>query len=137
MTKQFDNVSSRYGAPMGRWEWHEIVPVFHSVRLYRVKLNAGGYDDGGAYWGIGKPLFCFEQPDLEQRDCCGNLVHFRVFIRAESRLRALAQAGISPRMLKRPPMADWRKLRQLEFKGCISASGVQLRQKLQELGFED
>jgi hypothetical protein len=25
--------------------------------LQRVPLNSGGYDSGGAYWGIGRPLY--------------------------------------------------------------------------------
>ena len=29
-----------------------------SVRLFRVRLDAGGYDDGGAYWGAGARLYC-------------------------------------------------------------------------------
>jgi len=28
------------------------------VRLFRVKLDSGGYDDGGAYWGHGEPIWC-------------------------------------------------------------------------------
>lgn len=27
------------------------------VHLARVRINQGGYDSGGAYWGIGQPLF--------------------------------------------------------------------------------
>jgi hypothetical protein len=27
------------------------------VSLRRVRLDSGGYDNGGAYWGIGKPLY--------------------------------------------------------------------------------
>lgn len=27
------------------------------ITLRRVRLNAGGYDSGGAYWGGGKPLY--------------------------------------------------------------------------------
>lgn len=26
-------------------------------QLYRVRLNNGGYDRNGAYWGIGNPLY--------------------------------------------------------------------------------
>lgn len=28
--------------------------------LQRVRLDAGGYDSGGAYWGVGAPLYRFE-----------------------------------------------------------------------------
>lgn len=27
------------------------------LTLQRVKLDRGGYDSGGAYWGLGKPLW--------------------------------------------------------------------------------
>jgi hypothetical protein len=27
------------------------------VSLRRVRINGGGYDDGGAYWGHGQPLY--------------------------------------------------------------------------------
>lgn len=32
--------------------------VGRRTRLERVRLDAGGYDKGGAYWGLGNPLFC-------------------------------------------------------------------------------
>ncbi len=28
------------------------------LQLYRVPLNAGGYERNGAYWGRGGPLYC-------------------------------------------------------------------------------
>lgn len=31
--------------------------------LQRVRLDSGGYDEGGAYWGHGAPLFRFESED--------------------------------------------------------------------------
>jgi hypothetical protein len=54
---QMPNVSSKYGAPMGRDQGDSQVPG-RWVRLFRVRINKGGYDDGGAYWGIGQPLYC-------------------------------------------------------------------------------
>jgi hypothetical protein len=47
------NVSSKYGAPMGRRSF----AVSGKVHLVRVRLN-GDYDSGGAYWGQGAPLWC-------------------------------------------------------------------------------
>ena len=57
-------VNTRYGAPMGRsdcppdgiWEfsdenWSDF-PYFDRA----VPLDSGGYDRGGAYWGLGSPL---------------------------------------------------------------------------------
>lgn len=44
------------------------------ANLYRVAIDKGGYDKGGAYWGIGKPLYCvhtdgfqaFQRADTKQ-----------------------------------------------------------------------
>lgn len=56
------NVSSKYGAPMGRrstskrdLEREQIKPG--KLYLQRVRLDSGGYDSGGAYWGHGEPLY--------------------------------------------------------------------------------
>jgi hypothetical protein len=52
------NVSSRYGAPMGRPSTPGTVAA-PGVKLHlnRIRLNQGGYDSGGAYWGIGPSLY--------------------------------------------------------------------------------
>lgn len=70
-------VHSRYGAPMGR---PSSAALSGRVRLSRVRLNRGGYDDGGAYWGHGQPLWRAEDADGEQR-----------FLRAPDRAAAKAQ----------------------------------------------
>jgi len=49
MSKQFSDVNSQYGAPMGRSEYNKPPTKARKVRLYQVKINSGGYDDGGAY----------------------------------------------------------------------------------------
>ncbi len=41
--------TSKYGASMGRSTSGE--PLVGKVSLRKVKLDAGGYDEGGAYWG--------------------------------------------------------------------------------------
>lgn len=49
-------VSAKYGAPMGRsgsWIYEPGAPIV----LQRVELDSGGYDEGGAYWGFGDPLW--------------------------------------------------------------------------------
>lgn len=54
------NVSSKYGAPMGRRS-DRLDGVVGKVHLQRVPFVSGDYDPGGAYWGGGpgtKPLFC-------------------------------------------------------------------------------
>lgn len=58
-------VVGRYGAPMGRPSNAYIPPPGSRVRLFRVPINNGGYDRGGAYWGIGDPLYCASGPGGE------------------------------------------------------------------------
>lgn len=48
-------VNCRYGAPMGRPSRNQ--DCAGKVSLRRVPINSGGYDPGGAYWGIGQPLW--------------------------------------------------------------------------------
>jgi hypothetical protein len=53
-------VNCQYGAPMGRSSDHLsglIVEPQEKVTLRRIRINSGGYDSGGAYWGLGQPLF--------------------------------------------------------------------------------
>lgn len=73
--KLLDDVSSKYGAPMGRPTIvgpRQVVPVVTSdvfaekVRCFRVALDSGGYDSGGAYWGVGPPsLYCAMGDDFQ------------------------------------------------------------------------
>jgi hypothetical protein len=49
------NVSSKYGAPMGR---RETANLEGKVHLQRVPLYDGCYDKGGAYWGGPSNLWC-------------------------------------------------------------------------------
>jgi len=50
------NVSSKYGAPMGRHS--NPNDLFGLIRLCRVPLYDGCYDKGGAYWGGPSNLWC-------------------------------------------------------------------------------
>jgi hypothetical protein len=51
-------VNTAYGAPMGRRTGPEYLDLGAGrVLLRRIRLDAGGYDPGGAYWGIGQPLY--------------------------------------------------------------------------------
>lgn len=55
----------RYGAPMGRpvtGRQFEVLPDAPPFHLVRVRLDSGGYDRGGAYWGHGEPLYEFTGP---------------------------------------------------------------------------
>lgn len=55
--------------------------VVGKVRLTRVSLDRGGYDNGGAYWGIGEPLWYAVSE-------CGE---YAAFFRAPSREAAKAK----------------------------------------------
>lgn len=48
---------TRYGAQMGRHTGP--MPSAQAVKwtLQRVRVDAEGYDPGGAYWGLGQPLY--------------------------------------------------------------------------------
>lgn len=57
---KLENVSSKYGAPMGRHSTCTLESMTGKVHLRRVDLNMGGYDNGGAYWGSGAPIWQVE-----------------------------------------------------------------------------
>lgn len=60
-------VSCKYGAPMGR---RSSAAVSGKVKLNQVRLDSGGYDSGGAYWGTGQALW-------HCQDSEGNELFFR------------------------------------------------------------
>ena len=70
---------SRYGASMGR-PVDRVDGHMTGCKLYRVRLNRDGYDNGGAYWGAGLPLYCLTDADA-------NAIGFQ---RAPSRVKAFA-----------------------------------------------
>jgi len=59
MSAPESKVSCKYGAPMGR-AYDGVGALAGKVRLRRVRLDSGGYDSGGAYWGAGLPLWYAE-----------------------------------------------------------------------------
>jgi len=89
MSKQFSDVNSQYGAPMGRFEYNKPPTKARMVRLYQVKINSGGYDDGGAYWGIRETLWCAEA----RKDSTGQET-YRAFTRAPNRRTAMRLLGL-------------------------------------------
>jgi hypothetical protein len=99
MTKQFSDVSSKFGAPMGRREYGDLenMPNF-SVNVFLVRMVGGGYDDGGAYWGAAihgvQPLYCI-------RNVTGCAEELQQFVRARSRLEAAAKAGVKAIQLRK------------------------------------
>jgi hypothetical protein len=56
MSHKLSNVSSPYGAPMGRRTYCDNQEA--KCSLFKVRLDSGGYDGGGAYFGFGNPLYC-------------------------------------------------------------------------------
>lgn len=83
-------VDCRYGAPMGRSTWG--IPEMcesHSIRLFQVPIT-DGYDPGGAYWGLGEPLWCA----TDDEGC------YRAFTRATTRALACSNLDIHPLYLK-------------------------------------
>lgn len=69
-------VNARYGAPMGRPSFGHGADPTTPFSLVRVPLNSGGYDRGGAYWGIGQPLYwycAYETGEVAGGNClqCG------------------------------------------------------------------
>lgn len=91
MARQFNSVSCAYGAPMGRRSAPDLDTTRGTVRLFKVNLDSGGYDDGGAYWGIAGSLWC-------ARDHNGDMQ----FTRASTRLQACFMLGIDWRALRIP-----------------------------------
>ena len=56
---KLEKLSCKYGAPFGRsdlphaYEEFRAIPEHpHKFHLQKVKLDSGGYDSGGAYWGL-------------------------------------------------------------------------------------
>lgn len=56
MPHPLPDVGGRYGAPMGRPDRCPNASA-DRWRLRRVPINSGGYDQGGAYWGLGPALW--------------------------------------------------------------------------------
>lgn len=124
---QFENVDSHRGAPMGRREFTTPPTKPHSVKVFRVNLDSGGYDDGGAYWGLGKPLFCATDG-----------ADYRMFVRADSRLAAVAEFRLAPFLLARGIAAEMASLRETA-RGYIERGlpfrAVYMVQDLEKLGY--
>lgn len=76
---QLGRVDCNRGAPMGRHGSPVGTVPRRKVYLRRVRLNSGGYDSGGAYWGRGQPLFWATD---------GALDGYEAFFRAPSREEA-------------------------------------------------
>lgn len=53
---QLTQVNSERGAPMGRAQRDINNAGAVKLHLERVRLDSGGYDEGGAYWGLRFPI---------------------------------------------------------------------------------
>jgi hypothetical protein len=76
-------VDSRHGAPMGRNTGAFIDTCVGKLYLRRIYLDSGGYDAGGAYWGLGEPIY-------ECQDQDGNSITLRARNQADAK-RQIAQ----------------------------------------------
>lgn len=93
MTTTFNPVAPvdcRRGAPMGRESgWRESVaendPKPTRVNLSKVRINSGGYDSGGAYWGHGEQLWCASSPNGDWTS------YFRAGTRERAKASVLAE----------------------------------------------
>lgn len=66
---------------------------FRSIKLFKVRLDSGGYDDGGAYWGNSySALYCAQCP----------ITNAQEFVRAYSREHAAALLDLCNADLIRP-----------------------------------
>jgi hypothetical protein len=72
---------TEYGAQMGRMGAKGDPDEALKFRVYQVHLDSGGYDNGGAYWGSGTPLFRALAEGVDQQ--------VELYLRAEHRLAAL------------------------------------------------
>lgn len=67
MAKQMSEVNCSRGAPMGR----RSRPINTPCRLFQVRLDSGGCDDGGAYWGVAttdaERLWCARDDDGDEQ----------------------------------------------------------------------
>ncbi len=77
-------VSGFYGAPMGRRDRSQG-EMIGKVYLRRIRLNSGGYDRGGAYWGCGVPLWYAEDSEGEGG------IYFRATSREAAKAHVLAR----------------------------------------------
>lgn len=89
--KQFYDVNTSRGAPMGRPNALSLDDSPKSIQLFQVRLCPQGYDDGGAYWGLdSKNLWC-------ARDSQGN----EQFVWCFTRVNAAAILEIPNQSLQR------------------------------------
>lgn len=87
------------GAPKGRVSSRTVdASNARNVHLFRVPLDSGGYDSGGAYWGSGPPSLYCARADAELDDGSDYL---EIYTRANSRREAAELLGVAHRLMRR------------------------------------
>lgn len=78
------HVSGKYGAPLGRFTGPDYLETSAGpLYLRHIRLNSGGYDSGGAYWGQYQRLYWVADQDGNSK-----------FLRARNRDDAKAQVRV-------------------------------------------
>lgn len=79
------DVSCKYGAPMGRFTGPEpSTGTGDKWQLQHCPIDSGGYDKGGAYWGIGQRLYwCCNEAGEESFFRARDRQAAKAFVRAE------------------------------------------------------
>lgn len=85
--KQLPDVSSAFGAPMGRRSFTGAIREPVKVQLKRLKWVDGDYDEGGAYWGYNPGDFIFWANFDHADENHDIFVRCRLFSQAKDRLR--------------------------------------------------
>lgn len=120
---QFNKVDCTRGAPMGRRNTGTMPKTAKSVHLFKVELDSGGYDDGGAYWGIGgNAVYCARSAECD----------YQSFVRAETRMDAAIAMRLPNKVLTASPKMQ--ALRFLEL-NIVTAAALAKRKALIELGY--
>lgn len=75
-------VNGKYGAPLGDFSYNAESTEF-PLYLQKVRLDTGGYDPSGTYWGTPDNLWCaFNGEDIGDFAACSEL---RLYTRAQHR----------------------------------------------------
>lgn len=81
----------QYGAPMGAHEVHAPSGTKIKFRLCKVRLNNGGYDSLGRYWGVGGDQLYVADGTALVAAAPNPYFHLRAISRADARNQVLAK----------------------------------------------
>jgi hypothetical protein len=88
MKHELSNVSSQYGAPMGRTETHGDKSQPVHFKLIQLQWEDSDYDTGGAYWGGGYGEHIYHALGEQNDNSVELFVRGKSFTDAESKLLA-------------------------------------------------